>query len=131
MAYMLNKAGADVTVVENGRDAVDRAMAAGHGRRESDPPAPFDVILMDMQMPVMDGYEATRELRRRGYTGSIIALTAHAMAGDREKCLEIGCDEYATKPISQRELVRTIATVVGSRCGTGFQTGRVIGATAG
>jgi signal transduction histidine kinase len=112
VAHVLKKAGADVTVVENGREAVDRAMAAWRGRRESDPPAPFDVILMDMQMPVMDGYEATRQLRRQGYTGPIIALTALAMAGDREKCLETGCDEYMAKPIAQRELVRTVYTVV-------------------
>jgi CheY-like chemotaxis protein len=108
ISYVLKKAGADVTVVENGREALDRAIATVKGRRADDPPAPFDVILMDMQMPVMDGYDATRELRRAGYSGPIIALTAHAMAGDREKCVQAGCNEYVTKPVNRRELIETI-----------------------
>ncbi|MCP4591641.1 MAG: response regulator [bacterium] len=108
ISRVLEKAGAKVTVVENGKLAVDIALAARNQRCENGPEYPFDVILMDMQMPVMDGYEATGLLRREGYTGPIIALTAHAMASDRQKCIDAGCDDYASKPINRSKLIETI-----------------------
>jgi len=98
VTFVLEKCGARVTVVENGADAVAQALAAQNENR------PFDVILMDMQMPVLDGYGASRQLRHEGYNGPIIALTAHAMQDDLQRCLDAGCNGFATKPIDGRLL---------------------------
>jgi PAS domain S-box-containing protein len=103
ISFLLEKAGADVTLAENGQIAVEKALAA------RDTGASFDVILMDMQMPVMDGYTATSLLRDADYTEPILALTANAMAGDGAKCCEAGCDDYATKPIERAKLFASIA----------------------
>jgi signal transduction histidine kinase/CheY-like chemotaxis protein len=101
--HFLSKAGAEVVVVDNGQSAVDEALQ----RVAAD--NPYDVIVMDMQMPILDGYEATRLLRTKGYSGRIMALTAHAMASDRKVCLDAGCDDYLTKPIRRDELIHQVA----------------------
>ena len=103
ISFLLRKVGADVTMVENGQLAIEAALAC---QAES---KPFDVILMDMQMPVTDGYEATRQLRASGYQRPILALTAHSMKEDRQKCLDAGCDDYLSKPIDRTRLVETVA----------------------
>lgn len=103
ISFVLKKAGAEVVLAGNGQIAFDLAIAANSEGR------PFDVILMDMQMPVMDGYSATKQLRDEGYIRPIIALTAHAMESDRQKCINAGCDEYTTKPIDRKKLVRLVA----------------------
>jgi signal transduction histidine kinase/DNA-binding NarL/FixJ family response regulator len=101
----LRRAGCEVEVAEDGSVARDKALAAtAEGK-------PFDVILMDMQMPVMDGYTATATLRADGYRGAIIALTANAMKEDRERCLQAGCDEYAAKPIDVPLLLRLMESM--------------------
>jgi PAS domain S-box-containing protein len=107
IAFLLRKAGTEVTVADNGRIALDLALAARQAG------SPFDLILMDIQMPVMDGYEATQKLRIAGCREPIIALTAHAMAGDRQKCIDAGCDDYITKPIDPKKLVEVLEAWIG------------------
>ncbi|MGE3163895.1 MAG: ATP-binding protein [Planctomycetota bacterium] len=103
VSYFLEKAGHRVTLRGNGQEGIQemlRARASG---------ADYDLLLMDMQMPVMDGYAATRELRRLGFDLPIIALTANAMSTDRIKCIDAGCDDFVTKPIDRRTLLVVIA----------------------
>ena len=104
ISLLLNKAGADVTIAKNGKLAYKLASKARSQKM------PFDVILMDMQMPVQDGYTTTQKLRAEGYSGPIIALTANAMTGDQEKCIQAGCDDYMTKPVDRKRLIKMVAT---------------------
>lgn len=99
---LLTRAGAEVIVAENGEIAVKHALEAVEAGN------PFDVVLMDMQMPVLDGYDAARRLRIEGYGRPIVALTAHAMSTDGQKCLDAGCDGYETKPIQPRRLIQIV-----------------------
>ena len=104
ITMLLRKAGAAVTLVDNGQSAVEAAL---HARAVG---KPFDVLLMDMQMPVLDGYGATSSLRAQGYAGPILALTAHAMTGDEERCRKAGCDGYYTKPVNREVLIAACQT---------------------
>ena len=103
ISYHLRRAGADVVVAENGRIALDMITAADAAG------TPFALLVSDMQMPEMDGYTLARMLRARGHTIPIVALTAHAMADDRQKCIDAGCDDYASKPIDKIALLTTCA----------------------
>jgi PAS domain S-box-containing protein len=111
ISLVLKKAGASVTIAQNGREAVDRVLAsrADRSRPGNEATPPFDLILMDIQMPEMDGYEATRRLRQEGYTGPIIALSAHATTHAAHRCLDAGCNAYLGKPIDRDILLRMIA----------------------
>jgi CheY-like chemotaxis protein/HPt (histidine-containing phosphotransfer) domain-containing protein len=101
-SFFLRRAGATVEIAGNGVVACQMALAAAAAG------TPYDVILMDMQMPELDGYQATTRLRGAGYSHPIIALTAHAMASDRERCLRAGCTDFATKPIEFDALIAMI-----------------------
>jgi PAS domain S-box-containing protein len=104
ISLLLRNAGADVMVVENGQLAVEAALAEREASGK-----PFDVIFMDVQMPVLDGYDATRRLRALGYAGPIVALTANAMSEDCQRCLDAGCDDYLAKPFSRENLLDMVA----------------------
>ncbi|MEE9365970.1 MAG: response regulator, partial [Dehalococcoidales bacterium] len=101
MEKILKRFGFEVTLAEDGQQAVEKVLEEC-----------FDLVLMDIRMPVLNGFEATERLREKGVTTPIIALTAHAMKGDREKCLEAGCDDYISKPFDQEELRRTLSKYV-------------------
>jgi CheY-like chemotaxis protein len=97
---ILEQSGAQVDVVANGAEAVERCSQTA-----------FDLVVMDIQMPIMDGFEALETLRRRNVRVPVIALTAHAMKGDRERCLEAGFTAYVSKPVGRRTLLETVAAV--------------------
>jgi CheY-like chemotaxis protein len=96
--HYLTKYGATADTAENGDSAYQKALAGD-----------YHIVLMDIQMPGMDGYTATHKLREAGYQKPIIALTAHAMSEVRQKCLNAGCTAYLTKPINANQLIAMIA----------------------
>jgi len=103
LSRRLERRGYDVALAVDGKDGIEKAQSGG-----------FDLVLMDMSLPEIDGWEATRQLRAQPATEKlpIIALTAHAMAGDREKALEAGCDDYDTKPIEFKRLLSKIEALL-------------------
>ncbi len=105
ITFHLKKAGAEVRLVDTGKHAVESLTIDGTLDGALIEPLPVDLILMDMQMPVMDGYDATRLLTSKGCSVPILALTAHAMASDQDKCLEAGCTVRLTKPIDRTVLL--------------------------
>jgi len=104
MKILLTRMGLEVTVAEDGNQALQKALSQS-----------FDLILMDMQIPYMSGYEVTRALRQQGNNTPVIALTANAMKGDDQKCLQAGCDGYLAKPVDRRELLRILAKYLPGR----------------
>ncbi|MEI7982712.1 MAG: response regulator, partial [Bacteroidota bacterium] len=94
---LLQKQGHTVTLANNGKEALEHWQSA-----------PFDAILMDVDMPEMNGYEATREIKTFAPTLPVIALTAYAQSGDKKKALDAGCDDYLTKPVSKELLMDKI-----------------------
>jgi len=102
ITLLLQRSGGSVEIAADGRKAVAMAQAGT-----------FDVVLMDMQMPEMDGYDATRLLRQCGYTRPILALTAHSMSGDHDRCLEAGCNDHLSKPVDRERLISAVAMYAG------------------
>jgi len=98
LSQVLSMAGAQVDLADNGREGVKKAMEGEH-----------NLVLMDIQMPLMDGYEATKQLRANGFGKPIIALTAYALREERERCLEAGCDDHLTKPIKMKSLIEQVS----------------------
>ena len=101
----LTRAGARVSLAADGREGVSAALAGDH-----------DIVLMDLQMPIMDGYTAVGKLRARGFAIPIVALTAHAMSDVAKKCRDVGCSAHLPKPIDPRELIATIRHLTKERC---------------
>ncbi|MBB3232808.1 ATP-binding protein [Halomonas stenophila] len=102
VSTILQREGLKVDIAGDGEEAVDKALTAMNAE------TPYDLVLMDMQMPRLDGYGATAKLRRKGYSGPVVALTAHAMSGERERCLAAGCDDYLSKPIARTVLLTAV-----------------------
>jgi CheY-like chemotaxis protein len=106
---LLSRSGLEVEIAENGQVAYEKVCAA------IGTDTAFDLVFMDVDMPVLDGYQATRLLREAGYTGPIIALTAHALPEERSRSLEAGCNDHLTKPVERSLLVSTAARHLAGR----------------
>jgi signal transduction histidine kinase/AmiR/NasT family two-component response regulator/HPt (histidine-containing phosphotransfer) domain-containing protein len=102
--FLLKRMGLETTTVTDGKEAVQKALEHG-----------YDLILMDIQMPCMNGYEATKALRKAGIQTPIIALTAYAMKGDDQKCIEAGCDDYLPKPVDRQQLLEKLRKFLPSK----------------
>ncbi len=101
ISILLQKMGVETVIAQNGREAVDKVASDS-----------FALILMDMEMPNLNGYEATRALRNKGCQTPVFALTANAMTGDEHKCFEAGCDGYLAKPIDRAKLGEIVARYI-------------------
>lgn len=97
----LRETGAEITVAQNGKEGVDRAQASH-----------YDIILMDIQMPLLDGHAATRQIRASGLKQPIVAMTAHVMSEEKQKCYSSGFSAYVSKPLSRRMLIETMRSVL-------------------
>lgn len=124
ISYFLSRAGASVSVAENGFRALEAMTVDGTTEGAMADPCPFDVVLTDIQMPELDGHGLTRALRARGTRVPIVALTANAMSGDGEKCLAAGCDLYVSKPIGAEDLIAVLRQALGARRGTGADSSK-------
>ena len=112
IAFHLRRAGAEVTIADNGKIALELLTQDGSMNGDLSDVCNFDLLITDMQMPELDGYHLAAKLRQKGWTQPIVALTAHAMSGDEAKCLAAGCNAYATKPIQKDVLLRTCLQVL-------------------
>lgn len=106
----LATSGAEIESAENGSVGVEKCLAAAELGK------PFDAVIMDIRMPVMDGYEATKRLRASGFAGPVIALTAHAVPGEESRCRMAGCSEFLTKPVDRSRLTQTVLMAFRSSC---------------
>lgn len=116
LAFILNRAGASVEVAADGKRAVELIAAGDPIEEAARTRKGFDIVLMDLQMPRMDGLEATTLLRRIGFAGPIVALTGRSSDEDRRRCIEAGCDEFLIKPIDRRKLIECVARWAGEAC---------------